>query len=324
VKKRADKEMIKIIPRLNSKIIAVIVTISVIAILFYTGPAQAIKLGLEIPKSNILVGSSINMMPTIEIEPNELPLIDYIILEINGHTDIQCKFLPNGTAISGCDDIKIQKLESDFGSNFGYGYGYRFVDSYGYGYGYGFSPGFLKYNITVNRNDLIVGNYSTKMVVVVGDKSFEFLGDMISILKRLPPQKLDNRCSIRAFDGNFNVDNKDFSNNRLKFYLSPRDSHTIDGTGSISGQKDRDRFTYRFKIANVIDNNATNLILNISGVYRIGRDGELKNVKESAILNFDRVNNKIAINGEKITIKIMSINFIEGCDSIKNIKVTKG
>ena len=309
---------------INSKIIASIITISIVTILFFTGSAEAIKLKIDIPQKNILKGSMLNIMPSIEIESFELGQIDYIILKLHGpnNNDILCKFFPNGTMNSsdyGCKDIKIEKIIlSQNSSIFGYGYGYRYSDSLGYGYGYGYMPGFLKYNITIDTDNLKFGNYSTELLVIIGDKTFNFNGDIITISKKPPITIPNNRCSIRAFDGSFNVDNKDFSNNRLKFYISPRDKNTITGSGSLSGQKDRDRFSYRFKIINVIENNKTNLVLNVSGTYRIGRDGIEKNIPETAVLNFDRINNKTSVYGEKIKIKSMAINFIEGCDSIIN------
>ena len=68
----------------NSKIIAVIIAIGIAAILFYTGPADAIKLGIEIPQNNVSIGSSINLMPSVEIQSFELAQIDYLVLRLNG------------------------------------------------------------------------------------------------------------------------------------------------------------------------------------------------------------------------------------------------
>jgi hypothetical protein len=302
----------------NSKIIAVIITLAIVAIIFYNGPANAFKLGLEIPQKIVSIGKSINIISTIQVESRELLQIDYLELSLNGphNKNIDCKFLSDGTAISGCKDIKIEPIRLNDSSKFGYFYGYRYTDSLGYGYGYGFGKGFLRYNITIDSDDLLIGNYSTKISVIIGDKTFNFSGDNITVTK---PPKADKRCSIRAFDGKFNVDNKDFSNNRLKFYISTRDINKITGTGSLSGQKDRDRFSYRFKIDKVVQNNRTNLVLQVSGVYRIGRDGTLKNIPESAVLNFDKINNKIVVTGNKVNVKSMMINFIEGCDSIKQM-----
>ena len=302
----------------NSKIIAVIITLVIVVIIFYNGPANAVKLGLEIPQKIVSIGKSINIISTIQVESDELLQIDYLELSLNGphNKHIDCKFLSNGTPISGCKDIKIEPISLNDSSKFGYSYGYRYADHLGYGYGYGFGKGFLRYNISIDSDHLSIGNYSTKISVIVGDKTFNFSGDDINVIKT---PKLDKRCSIRAFDGTFNVDSKDFSNNRLKFYISARDTNKITGTGSLSGQKDRDRFSYRFKIDKVIENNRTNLVLQVSGVYRIGRDGLLKNIPETAVLNFDKINNKIIVTGNKVNVKSMMINFIEGCDAIKEM-----
>ena len=285
--KESNQEMTK--KWFNSKIIAIIITVGIVAILFYNGPANAIKLGLEIPQKIIAIGSNINILSTVQVESGELLQIDYLELKLNSsnHNNIDCKFLPNGTAISGCKDITIKKMDVNDSSKFGYGYGYMFNENLGdgnrvsnnlgygaaanhlgYSYGYGFGTGILEYNITIDSDDLSLGNYSTELSVIIGDKTFNFKGDNITVSKKLPPVKFNNRCSIRAFDGTFNVDNKDFSNNRLKFYISTRDLNKITGTGSLSGQKDRDRFSYRFKIDNVIENNETNLVLEVSGIYK--------------------------------------------------------
>jgi len=300
--------MLKI--NLNSKITAAIVTIAIVIVLFLTGDANAVKLQLDIVNKIVIRGTNVNFMPTIQIDSSEIVDADYIILRLTGPTEIVCKFLPNATIISGCNGININILNLD---GFGYGYGLLYKPQEGYGYGYGFKPGFLKYNITLKTNSLKIGEYKTELLLIVGEKTFTIAGDNISI--NLPSKKLSHRCSIRAFDGTFNIDSKDFSNNRIRFYISSRDNSLM-GRGSLSGQKGRDRFSYRFEVNKVLENNDLNLTISVSGTYRVGRDGAEKNIVENAILNFDKVNKKISVIGDKIKIKSMMINFIEGCGSI--------
>ncbi len=307
-KKVIKKEMLK--QNQNLKITSAIITIAVVIVLFLTGPANAVRLQLNILDKEVVRGTNINIMSAIEIESSELVDADYIELKLTGPTNIECKFLPNATIISECNGININILNLD---EFGYGYGLMYKPQERYGYGYGFKPGFLKYNITLKTNSLKLGVYKTELLLVVGERTFNLQGDKINI--KSPLKKLDNRCSIRAFDGTFNVDSKDFSNNRIKFYISSKNNE-IKGDGSLSGQKGRERFSYRFKIDEVIENNESNLIFSVFGVYRVGRNGNEKNIPENAILNFDRINNKISVIGNKIKIKTMMMNFIEGCDSI--------
>ncbi len=307
---RLRKEM-KII--INSKIIVLFVTISLLLLIFFSGEANAIILHLNIPEKIVTRGTLLNIMPEIQVEPSEIVNIDSIELKIyNKDESINCKFFPNATIISGCKDITIEPIITGNESMFGYGYGYTYRAESNYGYGYGYEQGLLKYKISINTGKLEIGKYNTEFTINVGEKNFNIKGDEISITNNLRPPKLKNRCSIRAFDGTFSVDETDFSNNRIKFYITKRD--TVGGKGSLSGQKGRERFSYRFNMDKIIENNESNLITAVSGIYRIGRDGVAKNIPENATVNFDRINNRVTITGDKIKIKTMLVNFIEGCE----------
>lgn len=294
---------------IKSKIIAILVTIGVIGVLFLTGPAQAIILSIEIPKTDIVKGSLINIMPSIEIQDSEIVDINYLSLQLIGQQEINCIFFINGSAISGCEGIKIEPIES---ADFGYGYGYL-INDFGYGYGYGFMKGFLKYNITIESKQLNVGRYQPIFSVFSdGEKILEKKGDVIDIKTKII-NRLENRCSIRAFDGKLGANNKNFTNNRINFYISSRDPMT--GKGALSGQKNRERISYRFKVNKIIENNDLVLKVKVIGEFRIGNNPADKQSAES-ILVFDRLRNKISLNGGKINTKSMFINFIEGCESL--------
>ncbi len=310
LKKRDKIKEMKI--KINSKITAILLTITIILVIFFAGPANAVILSLDISKVEVTRGSTINLMPKIQIESNELVNIDSIELKLYKSSDIiECKFYPNATIIIGCEGMKINLLEANDQSNFGYGYGYLYKSQSDYGYGYGYQPGFLMYNITLNTNKFDLGKYRTELIINVEDTKFNINGQDITILSKNSP-KLNNRCSIRAFDGTFNIDSKEFSNNRIKFYITKKES--VDGKGSLSGQKGRERFTYKFDIDKIIENNESNLTVAVYGRYRIGRNGIAKNIPENATLNFDRVNNRVSIIGDKINIKTMMVSFIEGCE----------
>lgn len=296
--------------RINTKIIAVLITISIVSIIFFAGPANAVIPSLVIPIKEVFQGTTLNIMPLVQIESIEIADIDSIELKlIKNDVAIDCKFLPNGVPISGCDGITISLLNIDNQSFYGYGYGLKYKPETGFGYGYGYMVGFLKYNFNVDTNKLDLGKYKTEITVNVGDTKFKQNGEDITV--KIPRNK---RCSIRAFDGTFNVDSKDFSNNRIRFYITAKDP--VNGKGSLSGQKGRDRFSYKFSVDKVIENNESSLIIKVTGVYRIGRNGIEKNIPENAILTFDRINNRISFTGDKVKIKSMMVNFIEGCEFI--------
>lgn len=298
--------------KINSKVTSILIIIAIVSVLFLSGPANAVIPSLEIPIKQVVQGTNLNIMPVVQIESIEIADIDSIELRLIKNTKIiECKFLPNGTPISGCEGISVNLLNIDNQSFYGYGYGLKYKPEAGYGYGYGYMYGYLKYNLSIATENFEVGKYKTEIIVNVGETKFKQKGEDITIEKIL---KLNTRCSIRAFDGTFNVDSKEFSNNKIRFYISSKND--INGDGSLSGQKDRDRFSYRFKVDRIIENNETNLVFNVSGVYRIGRDGIQKNIPEKATLNFDRIGKKISITGDKVKIKSMTVNFIKGCDSI--------
>lgn len=296
------------INKINSKIIAAVITIGIIIVLFLTGSANAVRINMETGKIKAEKGTIISLMPTVSIDSSEIVNINYVILKIrNSKNEFICKFHANGSVISGCDGITISI--SSLTSQYGYRYGNNYEsieEKYGYGYGYG--EGNFGYLILLNSSEFSEGVYKTEMLVSVGKRNFTQKGGQIQIKEK----PFSNRCSIRASDGNISLDNKEFSNNKIGFYMSKRDSLT--GTGSLTGQKDRDRFNYRFKVKEILEETPSNLKVLVAGNYRIGRNGASKIIYEEAILNFDRITNRVSIIGDKIKIKTMIIDFIEGCD----------
>jgi hypothetical protein len=137
----------------SSKIISALVMISVIAILILAGPAQALILNLNIQDNEAGQGQTITFTGTIQVDSGEYPDIDKLNLRLEGPMNVLCQFDVNGTIISGCTGLTIQKISSP---------------TYNYGYG-GFDSGTLKYKFTLNTTSYSLGTYQTFLDVLISN-----------------------------------------------------------------------------------------------------------------------------------------------------------
>jgi uncharacterized membrane protein YgcG len=181
----------------GTKFFAVMLSTFIIGILLFSAPARAFVLDLSSDKTSVSKGELIVFTASVDINSNERLPIDKVVLElleVNGVKNVSCEFSVDGTAISGCDGLTIKKLNDAFhifspgygyGYNYGYynnngqGYGYNFGDDSGYGYGY--SNGKLSYEIRLNTDNYLIGEYSTKLKVFIKDKVFSRAGNSITI-----------------------------------------------------------------------------------------------------------------------------------------------
>jgi hypothetical protein len=134
-----------------SKIISAIIMVSVIGLLILAGPAQALILSLDIQDTEAGQGQTITFNGEIEVEAGEYPDIDKIILRLEGPMNVACEFDVNGTIISGCTGLTIQRLTAP---TFNYGYG-------------GFDAGNLEYEFTLNTTSYLLGIYQTFLDVSI-------------------------------------------------------------------------------------------------------------------------------------------------------------
>ena len=277
------------------------ITLVILFILISSAPAQAFILGLTVNHGEVMRGGLINFVASIKMT-NEALGFDYLILKLKGSqegpTEINCKFYPNGTIldVNQCPGISIRHTSSIQNYN-----------SYGYNF-YSYGTGQLEYNITLNTTEYIPTTYKTSIILVMPEKTLEEIGQDINIFA--PNNTLKN-CSLRGEDGIVKVDGRNFTDNKLSFYI-PKDT-ARKGTGTITGQGYRDRFTYSFSIneGGSLENSKDRAIVLISGKYRLGRDAEKM---QDAILILDKKNNKVSIYGRNITVENMVVTFKQGCD----------
>jgi hypothetical protein len=149
---------------LTTKIIAGALTLTILSLMLIAGPSQAFILGLTVLNTNIEWGEEISFSATAQIEPGEYMDINRFILNLTGHTDLSCSFYPNATKINGCSNFNIQQIST---TNYGYGYGYQ--------------EGNLTYNITLQTNNMISGNYSSTLYSVTDTEIYSYPGQEITL-----------------------------------------------------------------------------------------------------------------------------------------------
>ena len=139
----------------SSRVSASMVSVAVIALLLFLGPAQALVLNLNsFSNPTVNHGTKVSTTASIDIESFEILNENMtLILMLTGPKNASCIFDLNGTELFGCNNLEIDRLavNADFG--------------YGYGYGYGFTNGSLAYNLTINTSGFDPGNYTIKITL---------------------------------------------------------------------------------------------------------------------------------------------------------------
>jgi hypothetical protein len=287
----------------NTKIISVILTLTILGLLLISAPAQAFLLGLSISDKDVNKGDIIDLKLTAQAIPEDSEIVS---LSLNlSRTEILagipeeiCNFKADGTIISGCNGIIIDKKD-----NIGYGYAYI----HGYGYGYGYGENVLEYDIHLNTSEYYVGTYKTTLVVKTTDNVYNQNGEEITI--KLPNPTILKACSIRAKQGAAIVQNQDFgTNNKINFYIS--NMRARNGQGYIMGQKGRTTYSYKFVVDKIIENDKTHAIIEVSGKYKVGIG---KQMTEKSIVIFDKKNNQLDVIGKNLNIEYMDVSFKDSC-----------
>lgn len=119
-----------------------------------------------------------------------------------------------------------------------------------------------------------------------------------------------DKCSLRAEKGNLEVNSEDFGgNNKLSFNVN----YLKNGEGSLTAQKDRDRFSLSFEVKEILETNSEKLIFRAGGKGRL--NGE-EFSSDNVIVTFDKINNIVNVAGEgnlSFNAEGMQVTFTEGC-----------
>jgi len=288
-----------------TKVFPIIITFAVMLLIFFSGPAEAYSLSLLASDQNLNLGDSVDFVASLKIDNNEFFDIDYLVLKLkstNPNVETDCKFSPNGTIISGCSGINIVQISSA-------------------PYGYGYKPGTLKYNITLNTTGYASGRYKTYLDFVVQNQTFEKSGDIIIIgPKNSGGKTTQNSCylsvgepimdkNIRGREGIISANGTVFDTNN-KLSMSIRSKGATRGSGSITSQKNRDRFSYTFKVKSVEDN-YNQAFIHLTGSYKIGTK---KAVPLDTTLIIDKKTGQASLNSTEISLSGMNLVFNgKGC-----------
>jgi hypothetical protein len=169
----------------DKKLISIFLTISVILVLLFTGPASAIKLSIEDFTKSIVEKTDQTFTVAIDLENPDEFVTDNATMTVvisDGTTDYTCDFDIAGNNLTSCDNFgditptfNANRIQNNL-SGYGYGYGYDGDGSYlsngfhnvtgNYSYlGYGYMPGYgynsapygeLSYEITWTSEEVSV------------------------------------------------------------------------------------------------------------------------------------------------------------------------
>lgn len=275
--------------RFNKNLTAVIISLTIIAMLIAVGPAKAAIIGVTILDDFLIIGELAEFIASIEVEQGEFLDLQNFTLSLTGPQNLTCSFLPDGTVIGSCQGIQIQKIQdAEFG--------------YSYGYGYGFISGILKYNLTLNSSILQAGEYSTKVFAATPRQTFVSEEGNFMVGESIPAEK----CSLRADSGQIFLDNESFYSPRTKLNLYVPEKRAVNGEGYITAQQGKERIVYQFRVDYSIKPTNNTVLIYTSGTLK---NSSTQKKPESATILFKEDSLTIDINGKSLNISNMSVTF---------------
>jgi PGF-pre-PGF domain-containing protein len=182
---------------------SIFLTVLIIFMLIFSGPAIAVTVKLLNLPSSIDQGESINFIAQVDIDAGErIPVhnITFLIRDGYGNVIATYAIAPSGANLTaginasplytpgdygysteygyGYGAIYFNHTSTRYGYGYGYGHGYgNFTFGYGYGYGYPGYPALLKYNVTIyGTSSLEPGSYSIDVLAYT--TSGDILGRM--------------------------------------------------------------------------------------------------------------------------------------------------
>jgi len=176
----------------SKKAISLLITVFVVALLVFSGPASAVEIGVKnISPDDPEVGDSVTFQVYVDIETNERIPIQNLTLHLG---DTTCTFDVDGNNLTTCSGLTIENVVKydnyAEGALFGYGYGYNgsqytttdatFGTGYGYGYGYGYQytggtyEAELTYNVTWDTTGVSAGSYDVYLEAFAKNGEDEF------------------------------------------------------------------------------------------------------------------------------------------------------
>ncbi|PIN90578.1 hypothetical protein COU57_03185 [Candidatus Pacearchaeota archaeon CG10_big_fil_rev_8_21_14_0_10_32_14] len=298
----------------RSKVLALTMTIGILATLFFIGPIKAEIMNVFIGETDITIGEQLYFDVSMIIDKTDMMNVSSFIVDLAGPVSITCNFDTEGNKISSCVGIDVLKLSNDT-MNFHDGYGYGYCSGYGsccgvYGYGYNCNKTVnLTYQIIINTTLYPAGSYKTYFIALTNKGPIKTQGKNINFIEN---GTILESCSIRAKDGSLLVDGLDLDGNGKLNFNVPKSNAAL-GRGTLVAQKGNTRFTYKFRVEKILKNDEQKSLILVDGSYKVRRqDG----INEESVLELDKQNNLININGTTIHVQGMEVNFLRGCEPI--------
>ena len=97
---------------MHIRLLAVVTTLLVLFLLIIAGPANAFSLNIFVSNTTPNIGDTVSFTTTLDIESGERLPVEFLTLNLFGPVNISCEFNPDGSVISGCDNIQIQPFAS--------------------------------------------------------------------------------------------------------------------------------------------------------------------------------------------------------------------
>jgi hypothetical protein len=281
---------------LKPKILAGVVTVSILALLLVAGPVGAFIMDLDLSDNNVKVGTSVDIIATATFEQGDDFNVSYFVLDLDGPVSISCTFLPDGTPITSCNGITIQQIHAPV-----YGGGY------GYGYGYGSFVGNYTFKITLSTLNYPLGTYETNLLALTTQGVMEFQGDDLTIYDE---EITLGRCSVRAKDGEMYLLGDFFGTENDFSYYHPHSGNS-QGQGFLTAQYRNQRFSYKFQTEDIISKTPNQIEILVKGKYKI-QTGPWKEDVE-AILTIHKNQNRVTLTSTDFGGYESNINFLVGC-----------
>ena len=153
-------------------IISVSLTLFIILMLIFSGPASAVRIQMDPPTEDIYSGETATFTVHVEFQTDDYN-VPIRTINVTGLPEGDLEFYENGTKFSGSDNYDVDLIQNTAAYGYGYGYGYDYGYGYyhfGYGYGYGYDsavsgPSRLTYEIKISN--LPIGTYNDEATIKV-------------------------------------------------------------------------------------------------------------------------------------------------------------
>lgn len=275
---------------MTSRVVGALLVASVILLLILIGPAQAYLATLTLSDKVPVKGDTISIKAKATVEENEKLPIEYFILSLKGPENRECKFYPNATIISGCNNMLVSlKSSPDF-------------DSYGYGY---YNPGDFIFNITFDSDNFKYGIYKSTLKTQINQETKISSEQEFTIIS---PLNLLSGCSIRSSDGSAIINNNQINSPKTKLNLNVPLKNAQKGDGSITIQNKNQRYSYEFEIQKASKANDGFIMFETYGKIKTNNGKTSQNL--NSIIIFDTNKMKVYLRSDVLKIDDSDITFV--------------